>query len=145
MPFLVLFFCANMARDFSERKHYYIPVDRQLIEVTREVYIAYYQAERRERYLMEQEKKHGVVYVGALKEDYCPHSQDLKAETEILAVDKVYMEYLVSILDKQEKEVFRLCCQEGYSLRKAAEKLGIHYLKVRRILKHIREKLKARL
>lgn len=148
MSFPVLFFFVNMARGFSEREQYYIPVAGKLIEVTREVYIAYYQAERKERYLIEQERKYGVIYMGVIEAKYmekCPSLKDLEAETETQAVGKVYLEHLINGLEEKEQEVFRFCCQEGNSLRAAADKMGIHYLKVRRILKHIREKLKNRL
>lgn len=147
-PSRCCFFCVNMARGFSEREQYYIPVDGKLIEVTREVYIAYYQAERRERYLKEQERKYGVVYMGVTEAKYiekCPRLKELEAETETQAVGKVYLEYLINGLEEKEQEVFRLCCLEGYSLRAAADRIGIHRLKAGRMLKHIREKLKRRL
>lgn len=147
-PSRCCFFCTIMARRFSEREKYYIPVDGQLIEVTREVYIAYYQAERRERYLKEQEQKYGVLYMGMTEEKYlgnCSYLREWETETDVQAVGKVYLESLMDRLEKKEKDVFRLYCLEGYSLREAADKMGIHYLKARRMLKHIREKLKSQL
>lgn len=144
---LVQFFCVNMAKGFSERKHYFIPVEKKLIEVTREVYIAYYQAERRERYLKEQENKYGVLYMGMTAEQYLEKGSYLREETEtdVQAIDKVYVEFLINRLEEKEKDVFRLYCLEGYSLRAVADKMGIHYSKVRRMLKRIREKLKDQL
>ncbi|MEF9839331.1 MAG: sigma factor-like helix-turn-helix DNA-binding protein [Lachnospiraceae bacterium] len=140
-------FCVIMAKGFSEREQYFIPVDGQLIEVTREVYIAYYQAERRERYLKEQEQKYGVLYMGMLEENYLEKCSYLRAweETGVQAVGKVYLESLMDRLEEKEKDVFRLYCVEGYSLRATADRMGIHYLKARRMLKHIREKLKSQL
>lgn len=145
MAFPVLFFCAYMARKFSEREHYYIPVDGKLIEVTRAVYIAYYQAERKERYLKEQERKYGVVHMETIEEkdiEKYLRQQNLESDTEAQAVQHVYLDYLLNGMYEEEQEVFRLCCMQGYSLRAAAEKTGLHYLKVRRMLKHIRENMK---
>lgn len=144
----MLFFCANMARRFSVRKQYYIPIEGKLIEVTREVYIAYYQAERRERYLIEQEQKHGVIYMGADQEKYMEkytQLQKINQGTESQAVERVYLDSLIKGLGEKEQEVFYFCCLEGYSLRAAADRMGIHYLKARRLLKRVCEKLKNRL
>lgn len=148
LSFPVLFFYANMARKFGERKQYYIPVDGKLIEVTREVYIAYYQAERRERYLIEQEQKYGVIYMGTDEGKYLEQytlRQERGLEAETQAVGKVYLESIMDKLEEKEQDVFCLCCLEGYSLRAAADRMGIHYLKVRRMLKHIREKVQREL
>lgn len=145
MSFLVPFFCVYMARKFSERERYFIPVDGKLIEVTRAVYIAYYQAERKERYLKEQERKYGVVYMGGIEEKYiedCLYRWNHGIDTEAQAVDNVYLDQIKEKLNEQEWEVVKLCCLQGYSLRSASEKTGIHYLKIRRILKHIGEKIK---
>lgn len=148
LSFPVLFFYAIMARVFSERERYYIPVDGKLIEVTREVYRAYYQAERRERYLIEQEQKYRVIYMGTDEETYmekCIRPRESEEETEAQAVGNVYLKFLMDELEEKEREVFCLCCLDGYSLRAAADRIGIHYLKARRMLKHIREKLKSQL
>lgn len=137
-----------MARRFSVRKQYYIPIEGKLIEVTREVYIAYYQAERRERYLIEQEQKHGVIYMGADQEKYMEkytQLQKINQGTESQAVERVYLDSLIKGLGEKEQEVFYFCCLEGYSLRAAADRMGIHYLKARRLLKRVCEKLKNRL
>lgn len=144
----MLFFCADMAKRFEEKEHYYIPVEQELIEVSREVYMAYYQEERRERYLKEQDQKHGMFYVGDMeseymKESFCPLEEQEGTDTQ--AIHHVYLEYLMEGLEKEEQDVFRLCCLEGYPLRAAADKMGTHYLKVGRILKHIRRKIKCRL
>ena len=141
-------FYANMARRFSKRKQYFIPIEGKLIEVTREVYITYYQAERRERYLMEKEQKYGVIYMGADQEKYMEkysRLQKIDQGTEAQAVERVFLDSLIKGLGEKEQEVFYFCCLQGYSLRAAADRMGIHYLKARRMLKGVREKLKNQL
>lgn len=147
LSFPVVFFCVDMARKFSEREKYYIPVEGQLIEVTREVYMAFYQAERRERYIKEQEHRQGVLYVGKIEPntlEQCSYLQ-AKEDTEAQAIDNVYREYLMDGLEDEEQRVFCLCCFEGHSIREASQRMGVHYLKVNRILKRVRKKLQSKM
>ena len=53
-------------REFKERERYVIPVNRQLIDVSREIYVTYYKSLRREKYLEERDIKNGTVSVDAL-------------------------------------------------------------------------------
>lgn len=140
-------FCVIMAKQFKKREHYYIPVEDTLVEVTREVYMAYYQSERRERYLKEQEQKHGILYISEFGQDIleqCPSLNRPEEGTDIKAIFKVYLESLIDGLGKEEREVFQLCILDGYSLREAARIMGMHYSKVGRILNHIREKTRKK-
>ena len=46
----------------KESKRYFIRVQKILVEVTGEVYTAYYEMERKEKYLLERDKSHGLLY-----------------------------------------------------------------------------------
>ena len=46
----------------TESKRYFIRVQKILVEVTGEVYTAYYEMERKEKYLLERDKAHGLLY-----------------------------------------------------------------------------------
>ena len=45
----------------ADKEKYFIPIDGELIEVEKNVYVAYYKMNRRERYLEERDKDNGVV------------------------------------------------------------------------------------
>lgn len=57
-----------MARQKAIREKYFINLNGQQIEVSQEVYYAYYGDERKERYLDEQDKKRHVFVFSALEE-----------------------------------------------------------------------------
>lgn len=44
----------------KERQRYMLRINDTLVEVTREVYLAWYQAGRKERYQVEKMQRHGV-------------------------------------------------------------------------------------
>ena len=46
----------------SDRKKYFIKIQGVLVEVTYEIYIAYYEMERKEKYLTEKDKAHGLLH-----------------------------------------------------------------------------------
>ena len=50
----------------TKRGTYYIRIAKDLLEVDESVYLAYYQMGRRERYLEERDRTHGVVSYDAL-------------------------------------------------------------------------------
>ena len=45
----------------KERQRYMLRINDTLVEVTREVYLAWYQAGRKERYQVEKMQRHGAV------------------------------------------------------------------------------------
>ena len=46
----------------TESKRYFIRVQKILVEVTGEVYTAYYEMERKEKYLLERDNDHSLLY-----------------------------------------------------------------------------------
>ena len=52
----------------KERQRYMLRVNDTLVEVTRAVYLAWYQAGRKERYQVEKMQRHGVCSMEELQE-----------------------------------------------------------------------------
>ena len=46
----------------NDGKKYFIKIKGSLVEVTDEIYIAYYEMERKEKYMVEKDKAHGLLY-----------------------------------------------------------------------------------
>ena len=46
----------------NDGKKYFIKIKGALVEVTDEIYIAYYEMERKEKYMVEKDKAHGLLY-----------------------------------------------------------------------------------
>ena len=80
----------------SERK-YFIRLGNQLVEVSREVYTAYYQMDRQERYQIERDYKHGLLYYDSWDteerngEDYI---KDITQDTEESAIRSIINLYI---------------------------------------------------
>ena len=53
----------------DQKKELYIRVDGQLIEVTQEVYLTFYRMKRRERFVVEKDRRAGVVLYSDLDTD----------------------------------------------------------------------------
>lgn len=51
----------------ADKEKYFIPIEGKLIEVEKNVYLAYYKMDRRERYIEEKDREHGVVSYHAIK------------------------------------------------------------------------------
>ena len=50
----------------KEREQYVLYIEGFLVEVTKEVYLEWYQSRRREKYQTEKQKKHGVCSLDAI-------------------------------------------------------------------------------
>ena len=53
------------------REKYFIKVQDDLIEVSREVYITYYKMVRREKYLVERDREYGLIYYDGWNFETC--------------------------------------------------------------------------
>ena len=84
----------------KERKSYVLRMgDGTLVEVTREVYLEWYQSRRRERYQTERNQKYGVCSLNELEErgdSFIPVTDSL----EETAIKKLYIEKLRKVLDE---------------------------------------------
>ena len=134
----------------KERKNYILRTENgTLVEVTREVYLEWYQSRRRERYQNEKKHKYGVFSLEALSEkgilpdgradspeemvirELCV--EKLRSVIEDLTEADAYLLYLLFFEEVTVKEAAQLC---GCSRKTIASRR-------KRILKELNEKLKA--
>lgn len=134
----------------KERKCYILRAgDGTVVEVTREVYLEWYQSRRRERYQNEKKQKYGVFNLEALSEkgilpdgrvdspeemvirELCV--EKLRSVIEDLTEADAYLLYLLFFEEVTVKEAAQLC---GCSRKTIANRR-------KRILKELNEKLKA--
>lgn len=133
----------------KERKCYVLRTsDGTVVEVTREVYLEWYQSRRRERYQNEKKQKYSVSSLEALSEkgmilDGMADSledtvirkicvEKLQSVMEELAEEDAYLLYLLYFEEVTVKEAAQIC---GYSRKTIANRR-------KRILKELNEKLK---
>lgn len=134
----------------KERKCYVLRTsDGTVVEVTREVYLEWYQSRRRERYQNEKKQKYSVSSLEALPEkgmilDGMADSledtvirkicvEKLQSVMEELAEEDVYLLYLLFFEEVTVKEAAQLC---GCSRKTIANRRN-------RILKYLNGKLQA--
>ena len=134
----------------KERKCYILRAgDGTVVEVTREVYLEWYQSRRRERYQNEKKQKYGGFSLGALSgRGILPHGragspgemvirelcvEKLRSVIEDLTEADAYLLYLLFFEEVTVKEAAQLC---GCSRKTIANRR-------KRILKELNEKLKA--
>lgn len=133
----------------KERKSYILRMgDGTLVEVTREVYLEWYQSRRRERYQQERKQKFGVCSLEELEENgvavitmtdsleetamkkFCVDK--LKEVMENLPEEDAYLLYLLFFEEVSVKEAAQLC---GCSRRTVENRK-------KRILKELNEKMR---
>ena len=134
----------------KERKCYVLRTsDGTVVEVTREVYLEWYQSRRRERYQNEKKQKYSVTSLEALSEkgmilDGMADSledtvirkicvEKLQSVMEELAEEDAYLLYLLFFEEVTVKEAAQLC---GCSRKTIANRRN-------RILKYLNGKLQA--
>lgn len=132
----------------KERKSYVLRMgDGTLVEVTREVYLEWYQSRRRERYQKERNQKHGVCSLNELEErgdSFIPVTDSL----EETAIKKLYIEKLRKVLDElSEADVYLmyLLFFEEVTVKEAAQLCGCSRKTIenrrKRILRELNRKM----
>lgn len=133
----------------SEPKQYQLLVEGQLIEVTKEVYTAYYKALRRETYQIEQLQNNGVFSYNALDngeivgETMFSDPKSLSIEEEL--INKEYLKRLlmcIKELSLDEQNLIRAIYYENESLRELARKMNVSKSAIHYRHKQVLEKLK---
>ncbi len=111
----------------KERKSYVLRMeDGSLVEVTREVYLEWYQSKRREKYQMERSRKYGVCSLDALGDDRgFPESDGwVVNEPEENVIRKICIEKLregLSRLSEQDVYLIHLLFFEEMTVKDAAQ------------------------
>lgn len=86
----------------KDRKSYVLRMgDGTLVEVTREIYLEWYQSKRREKYQQEKSLKYGICSLDELSEkgDFSKVRIDLDVSPEECAIKNIYFETLKRALD----------------------------------------------
>ena len=133
----------------SEPKRYQLLVEGQLIEVTQEVYAAYYKALRRETYQNEQFQNNGVFSYNALDngevvgESMFSDPKSLSMEEDL--INKEYLKLLLTCIKElslDEQNLIRAIYYENESLRELARKMNVSKSAIHYRHKQVLEKLK---
>lgn len=133
----------------KERKCYILRMgDGTLVEVTREVYLEWYQSRRRERYQQEQKQKYGVCSLEELEERGMPviNVTDSFEETVMknLCVDK--LREVIGNLPEEDMYLLYLLFFEEVSVKEAAQLCGCSRKTIenrkKRILKELNGKMR---
>lgn len=133
----------------KERKSYVLRMgDGTIVEVTREVYLEWYQSRRRERYQQEQKQKHGVCSLEGMeaKGTFCVPVENSLEET---AIKGMCIEKLRSVLDglpEADKQLLYLLFFEEVTVKEAAHLCGCSRKTIenrrKRILKELNTKMR---
>lgn len=133
----------------KERKCYILCMgDGTLVEVTREVYLEWYQSRRRERYQQEQRQKYGVCSLEKLEERGTSviNVTDSLEETAMkkICVDK--LREVMNSLPEEDMYLLYLLFFEEVSVKEAAQLCGCNRKTVvnrkKRILKELNGKMR---
>ncbi len=137
----------------AEKTHYYIRVGCALVEVSKEIYTAYHQLKRRERYLEERDQKRGVFFYHAidteefLGEELLPDTQATTVEeTAIAAILQQQLRRCLSVLPKPEQELLHALYFEELTEGQYAQRCGVSQTSVskqrRKLLRKLRRMMK---
>lgn len=133
----------------ADKERYIIKIQGKLIEVSEDVYYAYFRMERQERWQEEKKQEHDVVSYDALDNGETVGAEavpDLASPSmEELAIAKDLndrLHHAVAALPKAERELIRAIYFEGVSAADYADKVGISHRGVNKQRKKILSKLK---
>ena len=131
----------------KERQRYMLRINDTLVEVTREVYLAWYQAGRKERYQVEKMQRHGGCSMEELQEKGydCSFSVVSPEETVIRMSEIQELEEAMRCLVKEEAELITLLFFEEVTVKETAQYFGCCPKTIRNRRKKVLEKLKEQL
>ena len=90
----------------EERKYYIKLDDKQLVEVTKDIYTVYYQMRRRERYLEERDLKNGLIYYSSWDTEYMNGEEllvDKLGSIEDVIFNDMRYKAVVSFINENDK------------------------------------------
>ncbi len=133
----------------AEKKIYFIRIDEHLVEVSEEVYEAYYNMERYRRTLEEKDRRNGVFSYDSLDTAEVrgvDHLGDRKSKSvEDLVLANLLREHIHSCLEllpDPEKRLIRELYFEGYTEREIAQRRGVSQAAVHKKKQKIEKKLR---
>ena len=116
----------------AEQKKYYIHVPGALVEVSEDVYFAYYQEKRRGRTLREKDERNGAVSYDELDtpeltgQEMIPDRDAVSVEDAALAnILREKLHRCLALLDEPDRQLIQALYFEGLSERKYAKRVEI--------------------
>lgn len=133
----------------ADKEKYLIKIQGKLIEVSEDVYYAYFRMERQERWQEEKKQEHDVVSYDALDNGEMVGAESVPDMTtpsmEELAIAKDLndrLHHAVAALPRAERELIRAIYFEGQTEREYAKQHGCSQNKVFKQRRKILSKLK---
>lgn len=124
-----------------------ITIGKEKVEVSEEVFLAYSQANRRERYLSECAAAEGELSLDHLEVGAAPSAEDCclaLEENQTWEDRKRRLPEVLAELDPDEQELIQALFFQGLSAREYARQLGVYHQVVLhrrdKVLKKLREK-----
>lgn len=113
----------------KERQRYVLRVNEVLVEVTRDVYLAWYQSRRKERYQLEKMQKNGVCGIEKVGEtSYNSYLHILSPEEIVIRVSEIQeLQEALKYLSEEEMELIRLLFFEEYTVKKNSTVFRVLY------------------
>lgn len=116
----------------ADKERYMIKVDGKLVEVTPEVYYAYYRMERQERWQEEKQQGHDVVSYDALDDGETVGLESV-TDTTIPGLEEIAIagelrdrvRHAVAALPKADRELIQTIYYDGKTEREYAKQHGI--------------------
>ena len=121
----------------ADKKKYYIKVQGELVEVSKDVYLTYFRMERKARVVIEKDQRNGTVLFSDLDMEELlvdEMFQDRDAvSVEEIAVGIVMNEKLhqcLQALSHQERNMIYALYFEGLCERQLSDRTGIHFMTI---------------
>ena len=116
----------------AEQKKYYIHVPGALVEVSEDIYFAYYQEKRRGRTLREKDERNGAVSYDGLDtpelsgQEMIPDRGAVSVEDAAIAnILRGELRRCLALLDEPDRQLIHALYFEGLSEREYAKRVGV--------------------
>ena len=116
----------------AEQKKYYIHVPGALVEVSEDIYFAYYQEKRRGRTLREKDERNGAISYDGLDtpelsgQEMIPDRDAVSVEDAAIAnILRGELRRCLALLDEPDRQLIHALYFEGLSERKYAKRVEI--------------------
>lgn len=134
------------------RKNYYLPLRGVLVEVSREVYEAFYELDRRERYLEERDQDKGLLHFSdydTVNSNFTDYVEDTTVDVEKIVETGMVIRELYAALDglnSEERGLIEQLFFKEFSMREIARREQVSHVAIQkrrnRVLLKLREILK---
>ena len=116
----------------AEQKKYYIHVPGALVEVSEDIYFAYYQEKRRGRTLREKDERNGAISYDGLDtpelsgQEMIPDRDAVSVEDAAIAnILRGELRRCLALLDEPDRQLIQALYFEGLSEREYAKRVGV--------------------